>query len=113
MLRATAALPGKPGAQHITVAARCAEDLTWVLTLSVDGAEQTLGPVPQLVGMAPFTGISVGVDYGSPVDWDRWERSGDGRYTGANLAVTYLPGSAIAGGKLLARIDEVTGRLID
>lgn len=46
-----------------------------------------------LFGMAPFTGISVGYDYGSPVDWDLFEEYGANWFTGGILdSVTYVPG---------------------
>jgi arylsulfatase len=46
----------------------------------------------QLVGLAPWTGISVGVDARGPVSWDLRERRGPFRYTGDLVAVTYTPG---------------------
>jgi hypothetical protein len=113
MLRVAAPLTAQGGAHRVTVSARCAEELTWVLTLSVGDSRHRLGPVPQLVGMAPFTGISIGIDRGSPVDWERWERFGAAPYTGAGLEVHITPGAAISGGKIMVHVDEVTGRLAD
>lgn len=84
-----------------------------MLTLSVGDSRHSLSPVPQLVGMAPFTGISVGIDRGSPVDWERWERCGATLYAGAGLEVRIMPGAAILGGKTMVHVDEVTGRLSD
>lgn len=46
----------------------------------------------QLVGMSPWTGISVGVDARGPVSWDLRERRGPFRYTGDLRAITYAPG---------------------
>ena len=44
--------------------------------LLTDGrAATTLTDLPQLVGMAPFTGISVGADRGGPVDWEVHRRA--------------------------------------
>lgn len=51
-----------------------------------------LGPVHQLIGMAPFQGISVGIDRKSPVSWPLHERHRSFRCTGALHSVTYLPG---------------------
>ena len=45
-----------------------------------------------LFGIAPFEGISVGIDPRSPVSWDLYERFGPFPYTGALAAVTYTPG---------------------
>ena len=45
-----------------------------------------------LFGIAPFEGISVGIDRRSPVSWDLYERFGPFPYTGALAAVTYTPG---------------------
>ncbi|WP_254359375.1 arylsulfatase [Microbacterium hominis] len=64
----------------------------------VDGVEVArIDGVPMLVGMAPFTGISVGYDYGSPVDWDLHEQHGAFRLTGAELTgVRWVPGERSA-----------------
>lgn len=43
--------------------------------------------------MAPFTGISVGRDAGSPVDWARSQVEGAFRYTGRIGSVRYEPGA--------------------
>jgi arylsulfatase len=48
--------------------------------------------VLQLVGMAPFTGISVGRDGGGPVDWEVHRRHGSFPFTGRLSAATYTPG---------------------
>lgn len=68
--------------------------LRWSLTVEVDGrVAAALGPVPMLIGMAPFTGISVGYDYGGPVDWERYERHGPSRVRdGAIISLRYVPG---------------------
>jgi arylsulfatase A-like enzyme len=61
--------------------------------LLTDGRAATaLSDLPQLVGMAPFTGISVGVDRGGPVDWELHRRAGSHRFTGVLHAVRYAPG---------------------
>jgi arylsulfatase len=61
--------------------------------LLTDGrAASTLTDLPQLVGMAPFTGISVGADRGGPVDWDVHRRSGSHQFTGVLHAVRYDTG---------------------
>jgi arylsulfatase len=61
--------------------------------LLTDGrAATTLTGLPQLVGMAPFTGISVGADRGGPVDWELHERAGSFPFTGVLQSVHYAPG---------------------
>ena len=51
--------------------------------VDVDGAEVgALDGAWMLVGMAPFSGIDVGLNRGGPVHWDLYERHGSFRYTG-------------------------------
>ncbi|MVA75867.1 sulfatase-like hydrolase/transferase [Auraticoccus sp. F435] len=64
----------------------------WRLRLAAGGAEAELGDVPQLLGMAPFTGISVGADRGGPVEWERHLSRRHDPFTGVLHAVTYTPG---------------------
>nr|WP_099908564.1 arylsulfatase [Streptomyces sp. TLI_171] len=83
------------GAHLVTLEATAVADLKWEFEVRVDGAVTgALGPVHQLIGMAPFQGISVGVDRKSPVSWPLWERHRSFRYSGALRSVTYLPGPA-------------------
>lgn len=81
------------GTKRIDVSVTVVPRLRWDLHVSVDGihAGQLLGQV-QLVGMAPWTGISVGVDARGPVSWEVRRRHGPFRYSGALRAVTYTPG---------------------
>jgi len=61
--------------------------------LLTDGAVVTgLADLPQLVGMAPFTGISVGADRGGPVDWELHRRAGSHPFSGVLHNVRYAPG---------------------
>ncbi|MFD4292247.1 arylsulfatase [Rhodococcus sp. NPDC058532] len=85
--------PLPPGTRRIEVSAVVARRLRWDFTIRVDGEDvaRLLGQV-QLVGMAPWTGISVGVDARGPVSWELRERRGPFRYTGKLTAVTYSPG---------------------
>ncbi|MEV6359910.1 arylsulfatase [Nocardia asteroides] len=90
---AAVAAPLTPGAREITVRAAIRPRLRWDFVLEIDGiAVAELTDQVQLVGMAPWTGISVGVDARGPVSWDLRERRGPFRYTGALRAVTYTPG---------------------
>ncbi|MFD7733048.1 arylsulfatase [Kitasatospora phosalacinea] len=84
-----------PGAHLVALEATAVADLKWRFEVRVDGVVAgALGPVHQLIGMAPFQGISVGVDRKSPVSWPLWERHRSFRYTGGLRSVTYLPGPA-------------------
>ncbi|MCU7820298.1 arylsulfatase [Kitasatospora sp. DSM 101779] len=83
-----------PGPHTLTVEASAVADLKWDFRLLVDGTETgRLPAVHQLIGMAPFQGISVGVDRKSPVSWPVFERHRSFRYTGALRSVTYVPGA--------------------
>ncbi|MFB8168912.1 arylsulfatase [Kitasatospora purpeofusca] len=85
--------PLAPGAHLVTVEATAVPGLRWEFRVLVDGAGSgQLGPVHQLIGMAPFQGISVGVDRKSPVSWPVYERHRSFRYSGGLRAVTYRPG---------------------
>ncbi len=70
-------------------------NLRWSVSLETDGvADAAVPSVPMLMGMAPFTGISVGYDYGSPVDWDLYERHRSFRFSGGEIrGATYVPGA--------------------
>ncbi|MFI6868811.1 arylsulfatase [Nocardia sp. NPDC050406] len=81
------------GATRLTASAAVREHLRWDFTIAVDGERVgELRDQVQLVGMAPWTGISVGLDARGPVSWELRERHGVYRYTGALRAVTYTPG---------------------
>lgn len=69
-------------------------ELRWRLTLDVDGREVAcIAEVPMLLGMAPFTGISVGYDYGGPVDWELYETHRSYPFRRGELRrVRYVPG---------------------
>ncbi|MGB4135296.1 MAG: arylsulfatase [Microbacterium sp.] len=90
--------------------------LRWRLRLEVDGAQVAEIPaVPMLIGMAPFTGISVGYDYGGPVDWALYERHRSFPLTGGTiLSLRYVPGERSAHDPtVLRRIDRAVARLAD
>ncbi|MET4612053.1 arylsulfatase A-like enzyme [Rhodococcus sp. PvR044] len=99
--------PVPVGASRLEVSATVAPRLRWDFTVLVDGvaAGELLGQV-QLVGMAPWTGISVGVDAHGPVSWDLRQRRGPFRYTGALRAVTYTPGPVQVPGGAIERIER-------
>ncbi|MFE6070947.1 arylsulfatase [Streptomyces sp. NPDC056525] len=93
-LHETDAGPLGPGPHAILLAATAEEGLRWRFTITVDG-EHRAAPdsVHQLIGMAPFQGISIGVDRKSPVSWPLFERHRSFRYTGRLKSVTYRPGA--------------------
>ncbi|MGW8375138.1 arylsulfatase [Streptomyces sp. ODS28] len=92
-LHETDAGPLAPGDRLIRLTATAEHGLRWRFTLTVDGTERArTGPVHQLIGMAPFQGISIGIDRKSPVSWPLYERHGTHPWTGTLRAVTYRPG---------------------
>ncbi|MFJ1956916.1 arylsulfatase [Streptomyces microflavus] len=85
--------PLAPGTHVIVLAAEAEKGLRWSFTVSVDGEVRATPPsVHQLIGMAPFQGISIGVDRKSPVSWPLFERHRSFRYGGVLRSVTYTPG---------------------
>ncbi|MFE3291329.1 arylsulfatase [Rhodococcus sp. NPDC059234] len=99
--------PVPVGSRLIEVSAAVRPRLRWDFTVRVDGvpAADLLGQV-QLVGMAPWTGISVGVDARGPVSWDLRERRGPFRYSGGLRAVTYSPGPVRVPGEVIDRVER-------
>ncbi|HEX7382451.1 MAG TPA: sulfatase-like hydrolase/transferase [Nevskiaceae bacterium] len=93
----------------------CGSDLDWRIALSVEGGEPVaLEAMRQLLGMSPFTGISVGVDRGSPVDWDLYTRRGAFRYSGSALTVRYLPGpKASYNPEIIRQIEAQVAQVYD
>lgn len=85
----------QPGARELVLRVDELEGLRWRLRLEVDGAlSAEIAAVPMLLGMAPFTGISVGYDYGGPVDWDLHERRRSFRFAGGSIErLRYVPGA--------------------
>ncbi len=81
----------------VQVRAEATESVRWNFTVSLTDSTgvttdvATLDDQFQLVGMAPWTGISVGVDARGPVVWDLRERRGTFRFTGRLRSVTYTP----------------------
>ena len=76
-------------------------EATWLpafrtrLAVTVDGVcAAELPDVAMLIGMAPFSGIDVGVNRGGPVHWELYRRHGSFRYSGRLHSVTYVPGDS-------------------
>ncbi|WP_335988218.1 arylsulfatase [Glycomyces sp. MUSA5-2] len=100
------------GTRLIRLTAAATPRLRWDFTLAVgDGVRE---PVPvadlpgrfQLVGMAPWTGISVGRDARGPVLWDLRERRGLFPFNGELTAVTYTPGPLAFGPEEIKAIQQ-------
>ncbi|MBS1907325.1 MAG: arylsulfatase [Actinobacteria bacterium] len=104
-----------PGVHRLVLRATELPELRWRVDLEVDGVEGPRIPsVPMLLGMAPFTGISVGYDYGGPVDWDLHERHRSFRFDGPALSVRYVPGARSAHDRTeLREIDREVARVAD
>jgi arylsulfatase A-like enzyme len=65
----------------------------WLVSVSVDDESRVVDlDRAMLWPMAPFMGISVGIDRGSPVDWARYEKNGPFAYSGRLHSVRYEPG---------------------
>ncbi len=63
------------------------------LRVRVDGVEvASLAEVWLMVGMAPFSGITVGANRGGPVHWDLYLAHGSFPYSGGLRSVRYEPG---------------------
>ena len=87
-----AAVPLPAGEFEVHLDAQALPEFRWKLVLRVGERAAELDSVPQLLGMAPFTGISVGADRGGPVDWELHERERSFPYTGELQHVRYEPG---------------------
>jgi len=85
----------------------------WIVALAVDG-EQRFADLdrPMLWPMAPFTGISIGIDRGSPVDWNRSLTDGPFAYSGGVHSVRYEPGELApdAGARFVEFVREIGAR---
>ncbi|WP_017793548.1 arylsulfatase [Leucobacter salsicius] len=91
-------------------------ELRWRLRLEIDGVTVAeIAQVPMLLGMAPFTGISVGYDYGGPVDWELHEAHRSYRFTGGEIArLCYVPGARSQHDHtVLRRIGEAVAAIAD
>lgn len=91
-------------------------ELHWRVSVAVGGEKvASVDRVPMLLGMAPFTGISVGYDYGSPVDWDLHERRGSFRFRNGDLhSVRYVPGHRSPFDTVVLRaLDEAVALIAD
>lgn len=80
--------------REIVLTAVVEDPLMWTFKVSVNGENEkiALNRVPQMTGMVPWTGISVGRDARGPVLRDLRERKGTFPWNGTLKSVTYRPG---------------------
>ena len=83
------------GSHEVLVRSQPLPDFRARWIVSVDGEERArLDDLWALVGMAPFSGIDIGINRGGPVHWDLYAAHGSFRYSGVLRSVTYAPGEA-------------------
>ncbi|WP_231703127.1 arylsulfatase [Tsukamurella asaccharolytica] len=103
--------PVPAGTDSLVVRIGASPSVRWNLALSArSGADEVhlaeLDGVVALVGMAPWTGISVGVDARGPVDPELRARRGLFRFGPALTAVTYTPGTVRVPEPVRRGLDE-------
>ncbi len=101
--------PVPAAACEIELAVEAAGGGVWNATLTIDGEERgDASGLRQLMAMAPFQGIDVGVDRRSPVSWALYERYGTFPYDGTIERVVIAPGELApdAGARWLDAIRE-------
>ena len=105
--------PLTPGDHRVTLTLGGPGGGRWIVSVAVDG-EQRIADLDRtmLWPMAPFTGISIGIDRGSPVDWQRYARSGPFPYTGRLRSVRYEPGDLApdAGARFVDFVRDIGAR---
>ncbi|PPK62576.1 arylsulfatase [Actinokineospora auranticolor] len=110
----TAGVPLGTGPVEVRLTAEALPEFRWNLVLDTGSGTGEVGPVPQMIGLAPFTGISVGADRGGPVDWDLHTRERTFPYSGALRHVRYEPGKqADYDPALVARLWAEAERVYD
>ena len=103
----------------VQVRADATESVRWNFTVALTDSAgvttdvATLDDQFQLVGMAPWTGISVGVDARGPVVWDLRERRGTFRFTGRLRSVTYTPGPVRVPEPVIQEVEELAEAMAD
>lgn len=114
-IRTSATDPLPEGPVILTVHFRALKEMRWGIDVRQDGNPLLdLRPVPQLLGMCPFTGISVGADHGGPVDWELHQRHGIFQYVRGLNWVRYTPGEkADYNPEIIATIEDIAAREIE
>ena len=95
-LHRSASIPLALGEQELVVRFLTRPHFELRVELTDGQRSVSLDGLPQFVGMAPFTGISVGRDAGGPVDWERRVAHGTHAFNGPLRAVRYAPGPLAA-----------------
>jgi arylsulfatase len=107
----------REGSLEARLAFLAGRDIDWRIELSLDGRPMTmtaLDTVLQLIGMSPFTGISVGADRGSPVDWPLFERHRAFKFSGEDLSVAYVPGKkATYNHEIIKQVEREVDRIYE
>ncbi|MFL6065140.1 MAG: sulfatase-like hydrolase/transferase [Friedmanniella sp.] len=85
-------VPLLTGENDLVLQVRVRPGFRWDVVLTDGVSVSTLEDLPQLLGMAPFTGISVGADRAGPVDWELHCRHGSFPFSGTLHHVRYHPG---------------------
>lgn len=81
------------GTTHIRLEISAPGAWKWNVAVFVDGEERVRREgLTMLMAMAPFCGIDVGIDRGSPVSWERHLAHRTNRFTGRLTAATWTPG---------------------
>lgn len=102
------------GARSVIASIRVLPHLRWSVRLSIDGVSvSALEDVVQLVGMAPWTGISVGRDARGPVSGELRERRGIFVYSGDLVAVEYRPGPVRIPTEIVELLETEAERIAD
>ncbi|WP_018653394.1 arylsulfatase [Actinomadura flavalba] len=82
-----------PAARTLLLRLKALPEFRWHVSLEADGTERAALPdVAMLVGMAPWTGISIARDAGGPVSWPLHTRHRTFPFTGTLHHVRYVPG---------------------
>lgn len=107
--------PWGDGIKSLTLSAEVVDPLKWTFTVSIDDgpALLALGEVPQMTGMAPWTGIAVGRDPRGPVLRALRNRKGTYPWTGLLREVIYEPGKQRTLENLRERVQAEAHRRAD
>lgn len=116
--RRNASGPIPPGATGLVVRAVATPNVRWDFTVEAvaDGQSSIIAKLDdqfQLVGMAPWTGISVGLDARGPVDPELRRRRGVFAFGPALRAVTYRPGAVRVPADVRRQIDDAAENSAD
>ena len=107
-------VPVPPGRHTVRLHSAPLADFRTTWTLEVGGASAEIPEVWALLGMAPFSGIDVGVNRGGPVHWDNYVDHGSWRYSGRLHSVRYEPGErAPYSPEVLAEIARDAAEVFD